>query len=120
MTWEAVTSLLWLLVSVVLVIGLAYWFTRYVAGRGLLGPGQKGRGMEILAQLSLGRDQRLALAQVGGRYFLLGITAGQITTLAEFTKEEAALWQERPEVPDGQPPSFREALHTVLQQKRRR
>ena len=120
MTWVAVTSLLWLLVSVAVVLGLAYWFTRYAAGRGFLGPGLRGQGMEILAQLSLGREQRLALARVGERYFLLGVTSGGISLLAEFTKEEAALWLERPETLDGRPPSFREALQTVLQQKRRR
>ena len=119
-SWDVVTSLLWLIICIVMVIGLAYWFTKYVAGRGLSVPGQKGSGMEILARLNLGRDQSLVLVRVGGRCFLLGVTAGQMTALAEYTEEEAALWLERPEVPDGQAPSFREALHTVLQQKRRR
>ena len=32
----ALGSFLWMLVCVVLIIGLAYWFTRYVAGRGAL------------------------------------------------------------------------------------
>lgn len=120
LSWDVVTSLLWLIISIIMVIGLAYWFTKYVAGRGLSGLGQKGAGMEVLTRLNLGRDQSLVLVRVGGRCFLLGITAGQITALAEYTEEEAALWLERPEVPDGQAPSFREALHTVLQQKRRR
>ena len=61
LSWDVVTSLLWLIICIVMVIGLAYWFTKYVAGRGLSVPGQKGSGMEILARLNLGRDQSLVL-----------------------------------------------------------
>lgn len=112
-------SFLWLIISVVLIIGMAYWVTRYVAGRGgfgVLGPLAAGR-LEILAQLTLGRDQRLVVARAGERCFLLGVAAGSITMLAEFTAEEAALWREQ--AGEKAAPAFREALNTILRQKGR-
>lgn len=117
-------SLLWMVVSIVVIIGLAYWFTRYVAGRGGLGafgPLKAGGGLEVLAQLPLGREQKLIVAQAGQRYFLLGVTASEISVLAEFTAEEAACWREQAETADKrETPSFRQALDTVLRQKGRR
>lgn len=117
-------SLLWMVVSVAIIIGLAYWFTRYVAGRGgfdAFGPLKAGEGLEILAQLPLGREQRLVVAQAGERCFLLGVTASEISLLAELTAEEAALWRERLKTEEKrETPSFREALNTVLRQKGRR
>lgn len=117
-------SLLWMVVSVAIIIGLAYWFTRYVAGRGgfgAFGPLKAGEGLEILAQLPLGREQRLVVVRAGERWFLLGATASEISVLTEFTAEEAALWQERAEAQEKrETPSFREALNTVLRQKGRR
>ena len=117
-------SLLWMVVSVIVIIALAYWFTKYVAGRGGLGafgPLKAGRGLEVLAQLPLGRDQKLVVAQAGERYFLLGVTASELSMLAELTAEEAAFWLEPAGTEEKrETPSFREALNTVLRQKGRR
>ena len=119
-----VVSLLWMIVSIAVIIGLAYWFTRYVAGRGAWGafaPMKVGAGLELLAQLPLGREQKLIVAQVGERFFLLGVTASEISMLAEFTAEEAAFWREWVETEEKrETPSFREALNTVLRQRGRR
>lgn len=115
-------SLLWVLVCVVVIIALAYWFTKYVVGRGAFnGLGMSGgtERFKVLARLNLGRDQMLVLVQAGERYFLLGVTAGAISTLAEYTQEEAAAWRSAQEQQPA-PPSFGEALRTVLQEKRRR
>ncbi len=123
-TGNPIVSLLWMIVSVIVIIGLAYWLTKYVAGRGGLGafgPLKAGGGLEILAQLPLGRDQKLLVAQAGERYFLLGVTASEISMLAEFTAEEAALWRDRTGTEEtSATPSFRQALNTVLRQKGRR
>lgn len=117
-------SLAWMVLSVVVIIGLAYWFTKYVGRRGGLGafgPLKAGGGLEVLAQLPLGRDQKVVVAQAGERYFLLGVTASEISLLAEFTAEEAACWREQAATADKtQTPSFRQALDTVLRQKGRR
>ena len=113
-------SLIWLLVCVVAIIGLAFWFTRYVVGRGALNGLGMSPGTEqfrVLARLNLGREQMLILVQAGERCFLLGVTPSAISTLAEFTQEEAELWQVAQEPPDT--PNFREALRMVLRQKKR-
>ena len=114
----ALASFLWMLVCVVLIIGLAYWFTKYVAGRGALGAFTGGRRMEVLDRLPLGRDQSVVLARVGERYLLLGAGTAGITLLAELTAEEAASW--KPPETAGERPGFKEAFLTVMKQKGRR
>ena len=111
-------SFLWLIICVVLVMGLAYWFTRYVAGRGALRGFQPGRQMEALDQLPLGRDQSVVGARVGERYLLLGAGTAGVTLLAELTAEEAAAW--RPPETAGEKPGFREAFLTIMKQRERR
>lgn len=117
-------SLIWLLFCVALIIGLAYWFTKHVVGggalrgSGLLGGANSGEQVKVLARLNLGREQALLLVRVGERHFLLGVTPSSISTLAEFTQEEAQAWPSTPESPAS--PSFSEALRTVLQQKKQR
>ena len=113
-------SLLWTLLCVAAITGAAYWFTRRAAGKGWLSGFGGGSGrIRLLDQLPLGREQRLVLAQAGERFFLLGVTANGITSLAEFTAEEAALWKETCET-DAPPPSFREALQITLKNRGRR
>ena len=114
----ALASFLWMLVCVVLIIGLAFWFTRFVAGRGALGAFSGGRRMEILDRMPLGRDQSVVLARVGERYLLLGAGTAGITLLAELTAEEAASW--KPPETAGERPGFKEAFLTVMKQKGRR
>ena len=113
----ALASFLWMLVCVVLIIGLAYWFTKYVAGRGALGAFSGGRRMEVLDRLPLGRDQSVVLARVGERYLLLGAGTAGVTLLAELTGEEA--WKP-PEAEAGEKPGFKEAFLTIMKQRERR
>ena len=115
----ALASFLWMLVCVVLIIGLAYWFTKYVAGRGALGAFSGGRRMEVLDRLPLGRDQSVVLARVGERYLLLGAGTAGVTLLAELTGEEAAAWKP-PEAEAGEKPGFKEAFLTIMKQRERR
>ena len=114
----------WLLtiLSIVVILGMAYWATRFVAGNrtlSQLGWKRGSKQMEILAQLTMGKDQSLAVARVGKQYFLLGVTANQISLLSEISAEDAAAWEE-PEGTEVQPPHFREAFMDVLKQKTRR
>ncbi len=114
----ALASLLWMTVCVVLIMGLAYWFTRFAAGRGAFGPFQGGRHMEVLDRLPLGRDQSVILARVGERYLLLGTGTAGVTLLAELTAEEAASWKtSKPPVGE---PGFKVAFAAMVKQKRRR
>ena len=65
-------SLLGMIVAIVVVIGLAYWFTRMV-GKGrfhALGIGRRDEKLTVLAQTQIGKDQRLAVVQTLGSRIL--------------------------------------------------
>ena len=100
---DSMLSLIWMLLCVVVIIVLAYLFTRYVAGRRGLGgfgaPGGTGR-FKALARLSLGREQSAVLVQAGERYLLLGGAPSGVTLLAALSQEEA---QERSAPSPGPP-----------------
>lgn len=115
----ALASFLWMFVCVVLIIGLAYWFTKHVAGRGALGAFTAGRQMEVLDRLPLGRDQSVILVRAGERYLLLGTGTAGVALLAELTAEEAASWKP-PEPAAEERPGFKDAFLTALKQKGRR
>ena len=102
-------------------MGLAYWFTKHVVGRGF-GPyaaGEKTGNLQSLSRITVGKDQQLLLVRIGARHFLLGCAQGGISTLAEFSQEEAAAWMETGET-GGNTPSFSQALATVLRQRKKR
>lgn len=114
--------LLWAVICVVVVLGMAWWATRCMAGRGLpgglMGVGRAGRGqIRVLEQQALGRDQRLVAVQVGEQCFLLGVTQGQITLLSEIA------WPAQEPEGTAQAPAqgapFREALSNARKKARR-
>ena len=113
-------SLIWLLVCVLVIIVLAFLFTRYVAGRGgMIGMSGGSERFKVLARLSLGREQSAVLVKAGEKYLLLGVTPSEITVLKELTQEEAeTVYAQSPDQPA--PPSFGEALRSVLKQKKPR
>ena len=111
--------LIWLLLCMTLVLGLAYFFTKYVMGRSFPGSvwGMQQGMMTVVAQMHLGRDRQILLIQVGERYFLVGNTAAQMTTLAELSAEEVSAWCEKEKGDTGQPVSFRQSLQEILKQR---
>ena len=115
-------EILGLLVAVVLIMGLAYLFTRYVAGNQSLvnRRGQNKKMLNIVEQTYVGRDRQVVLMQAGDRYFLLGNTPTQITTLAELSPEEVEAWREkeRQTGEDGQ--TFTQTLQEIIKQRGRR
>lgn len=89
-------ALVYYVIVILAILGLAYWITRYIGGRGGLGlPSQASGGlrMKILAQTAVSREQRLVVAEAAGRYFLLGVSPGSIVNLAELTQEDMDGWQ---------------------------
>ena len=121
-TLDNILSMMWLLVCVVVIIVLAYLFTKYVAGRsGSFLGARSGTGQfKVLARLSLGREQSLVLVQAGERHLLLGVAPSGVSLVAELTGEEAQALCARPTPDQPAPPSFGEALRTVLKQKKQR
>lgn len=116
--------ILWAVVCVVVVLGMSYWVTRYLAGSGLLKAklGRSGTGkIKVVEQQMIGRDQRLVVVRVGETHYLLGVTANNISMLSEIPWDavdgagEEAILQET----EGKP-AFREAFFDALRQKTRR
>lgn len=124
MPWDSVRAILWYVISIVVILGAAYWVTRKLAASGLGGGMNRALGAKIepIAQLNVGKNERLLLAAIGRRYFLLGITAGGISTLAEFTQQEADEWlKNAPQAQNGQGSkiTFTDAMNAVLKKKGR-
>ncbi len=72
-------QLLQLLVLFVLVVGLAWLTARLVGTR--FGASNRGSSLRVLQHIPAGRDRSIMLLEVGGQFYLLGITGHQITLL---------------------------------------
>ncbi|MBQ2697922.1 MAG: flagellar biosynthetic protein FliO [Clostridia bacterium] len=116
MEGSAAGSLVLGLVLIVAVLVAAWWVTRLVAGRAArIGLGAMGAAgsFRVLAQLSLGREQRLLLVRAGERYFLLGVTGSAVTPIAEYTAEEVSAWQSA----EQEGPAFGASMLDALRKK---
>ena len=120
---EEVLQLIWALVVVAAVLVLAWLFTRFVAGRMSGGAPlglSKDKPVKLLAQLSVGREQRVLLIQVGEQYYLLGAAQGGVTLLDKLSEEESAeLRRQAPPADPGERMGFQKALKKVLEQRNR-
>ncbi len=113
-------SLLGMLAVIAAVLILAWWATKQIAQR----PGLQGFGgrlpngeMSILAQIPLGREQRLVVVECAARYFLLGVTEHNISMLSELREEDVQQWTQGQEEPV---PTSKQSFSTLLQNKMRR
>lgn len=104
------------LVIVVLILYLTYICTRYI-GRGA-GMRTRSRNMKVLDQIALGRDRSAAIMQIGDRFFLVGITASQISLLAELDGEEIVQLQ-GPEEAERLAPDFGEIFEKLKNRKKK-
>ncbi|MEA4934022.1 MAG: flagellar biosynthetic protein FliO [Lawsonibacter sp.] len=90
-----VWSLIGVLLSILLILLLAYLFTKYVVGRSTLGISavKKPSGeLCVLSQLSVGRGEQLVLVKLHARCLLLAVTSTEISVLTELSQEEAEPW----------------------------
>lgn len=69
------------LVTVVLVLLLAYWFSRLL-GRGL-GRVSGNGNMRVMESLPLGADRQLVLVELQERVYLMGVSSAGIQLLTE-------------------------------------
>lgn len=114
-----ILSVLGMILTIAATLGLAYWCTRYVALRGVAGnaASQPATAFGVLAQLALGKGQRLVVVRLDKRCLLLGVCAESISMLAELTEEEAAPWlQGAKSAP--QSTAFAAALRNIISQKK--
>lgn len=79
-TLEFAKALLQFIIFFGVVLALA-WLTTRFWGMRTMGLSTKGSAMRVLQHIPAGRDRSLMLLEVGGRVYLLGITAEQINLL---------------------------------------
>ena len=118
---QSALSALGMLVLAVAILFLAYWATRalgvwqmkHAAGT-FLGAGAER--FRVLAQLSLGRAERLMLVQVQESCLLLGVTQYGVALLKELRAEEAAALLEQQAA--ASPARFAEVLRDGLRKRK--
>ena len=119
-----IAGLLWALLLIVVVLALAYAFTRFVAGRAAGGTGlrYRGRRLTVLEQVNIGKDQKLLLVWMGETYYFLGAAQGGISCLERVSPEEADHWRQEAEDGQNSPPAirFQDALREIVERRRDR
>lgn len=98
------------LIIVVLILYLAYVVTKYI-GRGV-GIRTRSGCMRVTDQIALGRDRAAAVVQIGTRFFLVGITASQISLLSEVDEEDLIPFEE-PGDPEKAYPDFKDLMDKI-------
>ena len=65
---------------------LTYWASRYLTKRvkGFAG----GRYMRVLERIVVGKDQQIALLELGDKVLIVGVASQRITTLGELDKAQ--------------------------------
>ena len=123
---QSIWSLLGMLLVVLLILVLAYVVTRWLGsaygGKGgrvspaKLRAGGSGR-FRVIGQIGLGRTERLVLACLGDRCYLLGVTEHGFTLLKELEGEEAQEWLREDET-SAPPASFMDVLKDNLRKRK--
>ena len=112
-------SLLGMLLTVIVILFMAWWVTSLIARRGVAGlsgmPGlpkimgaASADELCVLRQIPIGRSERLLLVRLHDRCLLLGTAQGGVSLLTELTEAEAEPWLQQP--PEGSPADFRKLL----------
>lgn len=83
-TWLFVKMILGLL----LVLGLAVFFVRFVLPRTRLGKGRGRNWAELLDMVRLDQSRSLYLVKIVERYFVLGAAEHSLQIVTELSKEE--------------------------------
>ncbi len=79
-------SVIFTFIAAIVIIYLSYLASKYI-GKGM-GKLQNSRYMRLIDQITVGQERHIAVLQVGDRYLLVGITAGQINILSEIREED--------------------------------
>lgn len=76
---NALNNLLWPLLGVVLIIGLAYWGTKWLSKHyNRLG---SGKYMRVVERVAIGQDKWLLLVELAGKTYFLGVGPSGVNVL---------------------------------------
>ena len=83
---EYVFQLIWYLIAFLLVIGAAFYITRFIGQSTLRYT--RSTNLQVIDYVMLGRDKGLYILKVGNKFFLIGVSNTNITYLTEINKED--------------------------------
>ncbi len=79
----------------VAILFAAWYVTKYTAGK--MQKFTRGRYIEVIDQVFLGRDRGIVIVRVGGKVYLVGFTSNSMERIAEIPEDQLMLIQdERP------------------------
>lgn len=113
---KGVATAVFTLLIVIVILYLTFVCTKYI-GKGV-GLKTRSKNMKVLDQIILGRDRSAAIVQIGNRFFLVGITASQISILGELDEEDIILLQE-PGEQERLSPDFGEIFEKLKNRKKK-
>ncbi len=94
-----------------LIIYFSYVCTKYI------GKGMNKRSlssyMRVVDQIMIGQDRYIAIVQVGERYLLVGITAGQINLLSELQEKDLLMLSSNTDGTQVNAKSFKEMIEKM-------
>jgi len=83
---EYVFQLIWYLIVFLLVIGVAFYITRFIGQSTLRYT--RSTNLQVIDYIILGRDKGLYIVKVGDKFLLIGVSNSNITYLTEINKED--------------------------------
>ena len=108
------------LVIVVLILYGAFWATKFI-GQGYAATGSSGN-MNIVEQITVGRDRSIAVIKAGESFYLVGITPGSISLISEIKEEdqmtfEKSFYKSKSEINIVKPP-FKDVFEKMKNRKK--
>lgn len=83
---EYVLQLIWYLIAFFLVIGAAFYISRFIGQSTLRYT--RSTNLQVIDYIILGKDKGLYIVKVGDKFFLIGVSNNNITYLTEINKED--------------------------------
>lgn len=84
--WSVVGAVLWLIMSLAIVLGIAWLTLRFMSTRS--GGANSAGSIKVLDRVIVGKDQTILIIKCGGRVQVVAFTNGGATVLSELTEEE--------------------------------
>lgn len=81
-----ILPLIFSLIAVAAVLYLCYWFSKFIAKKA--NHAADSANIHILEKVALAQDKGLALAEICGRFYLIGFSNNGVEILQELSKED--------------------------------